>query len=82
MITKSDIKKVEELQKIEKEIKNLKKDYEKVKLKGDLLSVGSYRDEEYLYNNYRKELSRIIYHRIKKMKKKRKNMMKGDQNNE
>jgi len=78
MITKSEIKKVEQLQKVETEIKNLKKDYEKVKLKGDLLSVGSYRDEEYLYNNYRKELSLIIYHRIKKMEKKRKNMLKGE----
>ncbi len=77
MITKCDIKKVEELQKVEKEIKNLKEDYEKVKLKGRLLSVGDFH-EKYLYNDYRKDLSRIIYHRIKKMEKKRKNMLKGE----
>ncbi len=77
MISKSEIKKVEQLQKVEKEIKNLKEDYEKVKLKGNLLAVGGFH-EEYLNNDYKKELSRIIYHRIKKMEKKRKKMLKGE----
>lgn len=75
MITTEEIKKVEKLQKVEKEIRRLKEDYKNAQnmvcYYEGVCSCG------FFNNNYDKELARIIKHRILKLKRKRKELLEG-----
>ena len=74
MISKEDIKKVEKLQKIDREIDLLKEDYRNIMLYG----IG-YREGyaiEFFNKNYDKCLKIVIKNRIRILKKEREKLIK------
>lgn len=67
MVSKEEIKKVEKLQRLEKELENLKEDYSNM-FSGNLCIFRSYYDCKFFSLDYNKELKRIIKHKILKKK--------------
>lgn len=67
MVSEEEIKKVEKLKRLEKELENLKKDYSNISL-GDLCILHNSYDCRSFSLDYNKELKRIIKHKILKKK--------------
>lgn len=67
MVSKEEIKKVEKLQRLEKELENLKEDYSNM-FSGNLCIFRSYCNCNFFSLDYNKELKRIIKHKILKKK--------------
>lgn len=80
-ITKEMRKKVEKVQEIERLIEKLEEDYHNVRQRGvcypEWCHFGQ-RAEWFNYKEYNKDLLRIIGHRIKKLKRLRREMLKED----
>ena len=80
-ITKEMRKKVEKVQEIERLIEKLEEDYHNVREHGVCYPewhTCGHMAEWFNCEEYNKDLLRIIGHRIKKLKRKRKEMLKED----
>lgn len=80
-ITKEMRKKVEEVQEIERLIEKLEQDYHNVRKHGVCYPTWccyGHMAEWFNCEEYNKDLLRIIGHRIKKLKRERKEMLKED----
>lgn len=80
-INKEMRKKVEEVQEIEKLIEEMEEDYHNVREHGVCYPEWrryGHMAEWFNYKEYDKDLLRIIGHRIKKLKRKHKEMLRGD----
>ena len=76
-VSKEEIKKVEKLQKLEEQIKKMQEDYKHLIIDTLCYEDDRWNAERFNYN-YEKDLKRIIKHRILKLKRKRKEMLKDD----